>query len=100
MSQDTASELNGRFTALQIAGEEIKQQNINQTLSLVDIKGKLDLSNIHLSSINDIADETRNILQESYLVQLDIRDNTQAIVKPIKEMAADIKEVKRNSKNW
>lgn len=29
MSQDTASELNGRFTALQIAGEEIKNQMQN-----------------------------------------------------------------------
>ena len=30
MSQDTGEELNGRFTALQIAGEEIKNQNIIQ----------------------------------------------------------------------
>ncbi len=31
MSQDTAEELNGRFTALQVAGEEIKNQSITQT---------------------------------------------------------------------
>ena len=31
MSQDTGNELNGRFTALQMAGEEIKQENIKQT---------------------------------------------------------------------
>ena len=31
MSQDTGEELNGRFTALQIAGEEIKAQSIMQT---------------------------------------------------------------------
>ena len=31
MSQDTGEELNGRFTALQIAGEEIKNQSIAQT---------------------------------------------------------------------
>ena len=30
-SQDTGEELNGRFTALQIAGEEIKNQSITQT---------------------------------------------------------------------
>ena len=34
MSQDTGEELNGRFTALQIAGEEIKNQNIIQSQSL------------------------------------------------------------------
>lgn len=31
MSQDTGEELNGRFTALQIAGEEIKAQSMMQT---------------------------------------------------------------------
>lgn len=39
MSQDTASELNGRFTALQIAGEEIKNQSITQTSLLQMIYG-------------------------------------------------------------
>lgn len=29
MSQDTGEELNGRFTALQIAGEEIKNAMLN-----------------------------------------------------------------------
>lgn len=34
MSQDTGEELNGRFTALQISNEEIKNQNIIQSQSL------------------------------------------------------------------
>ena len=37
MSQDTGNELNGRFTALQMAGEEIKQENIKQTSFLQSI---------------------------------------------------------------
>ena len=31
MSQDTGEEINGRFTALQVAGEEIKAHNIVQS---------------------------------------------------------------------
>lgn len=41
MSQDTGSELNGRFTALQIAGEEIKNQAIEQTSLLSSINEKM-----------------------------------------------------------
>lgn len=41
MSQDTGNELNGRFTALQIAGEEIKNQNIEQTSLLSSINEKM-----------------------------------------------------------
>ena len=43
MDQDTGNELNGRFTALQIAGEEIKQQNIKQTGLLSSINEKMTL---------------------------------------------------------
>lgn len=51
MSQDTAEELNGRFTALQMAGEEIKNQMINVVVgvnSLISIstEGNVTLSNI------------------------------------------------------
>ena len=42
MSQDTGEELNGRFTALQIAGEEIKTQNIAQTQSLNLLTARAD----------------------------------------------------------
>lgn len=51
MSQNTAEELNGRFTALQMAGEEIKNQMINVVVgvnSLISIstEGNVTLSNI------------------------------------------------------
>lgn len=41
MSQDTGNELNGRFTALQIAGEEIKNQAAEQTSLLSSINEKM-----------------------------------------------------------
>ena len=43
MSQDTGEELNGRFTALQIIGEEIKNQAIEQTGLLSSINEKMSL---------------------------------------------------------
>lgn len=41
MSQDSADELNGRFTALQMSGEEIKNQAIEQTSLLSSINEKM-----------------------------------------------------------
>ena len=66
MSQDTGEELNGRFTALQIAGEEIKNAMLNtlavaQAISsfakdnntmLTEIRNLMISSNGHLESIN------------------------------------------------
>lgn len=97
MSQDEGEELNGRFTALQIAGEEIKLQSVEQTMSLKDLSGKADEILTVNSDIRNIADDTRNILASTYLETVAIRENTEAIVKPIKSMAADIAEVKKNT---
>ncbi len=67
MSQDTGEELNGRFTALQIAGEEIKNQNIiqSQSLNLLTVKADALLS-INTETRN-IADDTRDLIAQSYL---------------------------------
>lgn len=51
MSQDTATELNGRFTALQIAGEEIKNQMIQ---SVVLYTQMLNLTSQSNGVLNDI----------------------------------------------
>lgn len=56
MTHEDAGELSGRFTALQIAGEEIKNQNIIQSQSLNLLTVKADA----LLSINT---ETRNIAE-------------------------------------
>ena len=62
MSQDTANELNGRFTALQIAGESINAQMIYAVESLNN------LANISASSNSSVV-EMRNmmIMTNSYL---------------------------------
>lgn len=97
MSQDSADELNGRFTALQIAGEEIKNQNQLQTMSILELKAGMLTISANSSGIKDIASETRDLIRLSYEAITDIRDNTNVIVKPIQQMAADIAEVKRNT---
>ena len=97
MSQDSADELNGRFTALQIAGEEIKNQNQLQTMSILELKAGMLTISTNSSGIKDIASETRDLIRLSYEAITDIRDNTNVMVKPIQQMAADIAEVKRNT---
>lgn len=44
-----------------------------------------------------LADDTRTILANSYVELQQIRENTGAIVKPIKQMQKDIEQVKRNT---
>ena len=93
--KDTGEESNGRFTALQIAGEEIKNQNIiqSQSLNLLTVKADALLS-INTETRN-IADDTRDLIAQSYLELVQISENTGAIVKPIQQMQRDIAEVKK-----
>lgn len=97
MSQDTGEELNGRFTALQIAGEEIKNQSIAQSQSLSILNTRIDTISSTSSDIKDIASETRDIIANSYLELVQISENTGAIVKPVQQIQKDIAEVKKNT---
>lgn len=97
-SQDSIDELNGRFTALQIAGEEIKNQSVTQSQSLNILTMKADtLISINTETRN-IADDTRDLIASSYLELVQISENTGAIIKPIQQMQKDISEVKNNTK--
>jgi len=98
MSQDTASELEGRFTALQQAGEELKAQSLIQSESLAGIRFGIDLSGITLLNMHNIADETRTILANSYIELEGIRENTGMIVKPIKEMNERLDQIEKNTR--
>ena len=73
-SQDSIDELNGRFTALQITGEEIKGLNGEQVDALRQIYEALsgesysDVVSLvpSVSDAPDIASQTRQIMNESY----------------------------------
>lgn len=97
MTHEDAGELSGRFTALQIAGEEIKNQSIiqSQSLNLLTVKADSLLS-INTETRN-IADDTRDLIAQSYLELVQISENTGNSAKYLKEIKADIAEVKRNT---
>ena len=78
MSQDTATELNGRFTALQYAGEVVAAQNREQT-SLLSQMLALDVRSV------GIADEIRKMTVNSYLELTEISNNTGNTVKQLIE---------------
>lgn len=65
MTQDQASELNGRFTALQMAGEEIKNQMIQSVVIMTQMLG---LSSQNNGILNDIL--TQNAISNGYLADL------------------------------
>lgn len=97
MSQDTGEELNGRFTALQVAGEEIKNQNIiqSQSLNLLTMRAD-DILRVN-TDMRNIADNTRDLIANSYLELVQISENTGNSAKYLKDIKADISEVKKNT---
>lgn len=97
MSQDTADELNGRFTALYESGLRIETAEQQQTVAITALQGSVTALTAQQNGLLNIADETRTILANSYLELQQIRENTGEIVKPIKQIQADIAEVKRNT---
>ena len=98
MSQDTGEELNGRFTALQITGEEIKNQAIEQTGLLSSINEKMSLLDLTsenyplltMPNVPDIAGQTREILASSYQPQITINFPTDKI----ESLASDVSSLK------
>ena len=98
MSQDTGDELNGRFTALQMAGEEIKIQSEFQSQSLNLLTAKADAILSVNTEVRNIADETRTLIANSYLELVQISENTGNTVKYLKDIQTDMAEVKNNTK--
>lgn len=108
MSQDTGGELNGRFTALQIAGEEIKNQAIKQTdlLSSISKKSLLDLTKEDLlafaaynSNVPNIASQARDIAVNSYQSQVSVvfpTDDIRALTDKVSNMERIVDEMRTN----
>lgn len=96
-SQESIDETNGRLTGIQMAQEEIKNQSKAQTVAITELKGSISSLVASSQKCYDVADETRNILAQSYLELQEIRENTGAIVQPIKQIQKDIAEVKQNT---
>lgn len=97
MTHEDAGELSGRFTAVYESNLRIEAAEQQQTVAITELRGSISALTSQASSMYNIADETRTILANSYLELQQIRENTGEIVKPIKQMQADIAEVKRNT---
>lgn len=97
MTHEDAGELNGRFTAVYESNLRIETAEQQQTVAITELRGSISALTSQVTGLYNIADETRTILANSYLELQQIRENTGEIVKPIKQMQADIAEVKRNT---
>lgn len=97
MTHEDAGELSGRFTAVYESNLRIEAAEQQQTVAITELRGSISALTAQTSGIYNIADETRTILANSYLELQQIRENTGEIVKPIKQIQADIAEVKRNT---
>lgn len=97
MTHEDAGELSGRFTAVYESNLRVETAEQQQTIAITELRGPIGSLTSQVTGLYNIADETRTILANSYLELQQIRENTGEIVKPIKQMQADIAEVKRNT---
>ena len=95
MSQDTADELNGRFTALYESNLRIEATGQQQAAAVNRLCGYISSLNIQSTGIYNVADESRTILANSYLELQEIRENTGEIIKPIKNISSKIDNIER-----
>ena len=86
MSQDTASELNGRFTALQISNETIAQNALIQTGYLLTIKDLMAGSGSVLTDIRNM-----HAIEASHL------EDIAKFTKPIPSMVETLDKIQRNT---
>lgn len=99
ITQDQASELNGRFTALQIAGEKIVSNTASLSDGITTMNAALENTNALALRISGTADETRTILANLFLEVRGINENTTTLVKYGREMNENIEKIKDNTKN-
>lgn len=97
MTHEDAGELSGRFTAVYESNLRIETAEQQQTVAITELRGSISALTAQATGMYNIADETRTILANSYLELQQIRENTGEIIKPIKQMQADIAEVKHNT---
>lgn len=90
MTQDQATELSGRFTA-------VAESNYRIEGAITQLSGSVSVLTASVTGVHDIADETRSILANSYLELQQINENTAAIIVPIQKMQKDMEIVKQNT---
>ena len=97
MTHEDAGELSGRFTAVYESNLRIEAAEQQHTVAITELRGSINTLTVQSSGMYNIADETRTILANSYLELQQIRENTEDSAKYLKDIKADISEVKRNT---
>lgn len=97
MTHEDAGELSGRFTAVYESNLRIETAEQQQTVAITELRGSIGSLTSQVTGLYNIADETRTILANSYLELQQIRENTENSAKYLKNIKADIAEVKRNT---
>lgn len=97
MTHEDAGELSGRFTAVYESNLRIETAEQQQTVAITELRGSISALTSQVTGLYNIADETRTILSNSYLELQQIRENTEDSAKYLKDIKADIAEVKRNT---
>ena len=97
MTHEDAGELSGRFTAVYESNLMIETAEQQQTVAITELRGSIGSLTSQVTGLYNIADETRTILANSYLELQQIRENTEDSAKYLKDIKADIAEVKRNT---
>ena len=94
MTSEDSKELSGKFTALQMAGEEIKREAINQTITLNEIKGSLDayMAANGGPGVKTSLDNILTFVSQSYMELQQINQNTAANVKELKSVGTYIRK--------
>ena len=90
MTQDQASELSGRFTA-------VAESNYRIEGGITQMSGNISAMAAEVHDTYGIADEMRSILASSYLELQEINENTGESARYLKEIRADIAMVKQNT---
>lgn len=97
MSQDSADELNGRFTALQITGEELLYIARDNQLKFDNIAAGMESVVMSVNNMYAIADENRAITVNCYMELQQINDNTANAVKQLKEAVTKLSAIQENT---
>lgn len=99
MSQDTGEELNGRFTALQIAGENISAQMNVAVPILTGIGVSMSRTAEMVDGIGRVADDMLTNIVECYSELNMIRTTTDEMLPILKKNKETLEKIEKNTKN-
>lgn len=96
ISYEQASDIEGIATAINV---EVSQMNAKSDTHISIINATLEDMAAQGSELNQIADNTRDLIAKGYTELKGIHNDTSSIDKRIEDMASDVSDIKKNVKN-